>query len=57
MLKPWARVLITLWVLVTVPMMALMLLALVAAVPRLLGSAGAVLEEDAAAVGRAGRTA
>ena len=39
-LKPWARVVITLWVLVTIPMMALMLLALVAAVPRLIGSAG-----------------
>ena len=39
-LTPWARATITLWVLVTVPMMALMLLALVAAVPRLLGTAG-----------------
>ena len=36
-LKPWARAMITLWVLVTVPMMALMLLALIAAVPRLAG--------------------
>ena len=42
-LKPWARAVITLWVLVTIPMMALMLLALVAAVPRLLGSAGSVV--------------
>jgi putative peptide zinc metalloprotease protein len=49
-LTPWARFLITLWVLVTLPMMALMMLALVRAVPRLLGSAGSVLREDAAAV-------
>ena len=51
-LTPWARAVITLWVLVTVPMMALMLLALVAAVPRLLGSAGSV---GARGRGRAGR--
>ena len=37
-LKPWARAVITAWVLVTIPMMALMLLALVTAVPRLLGT-------------------
>jgi putative peptide zinc metalloprotease protein len=54
-LKPSARALITLWVLVTVPMMALMLLALIAAVPRLLGSAGAVVSEDAAGVAQAWR--
>ena len=50
LLKPWARVVITFWVLVTVPMMALMLLALVVSVPRLLGSAGSVIRQDAAAV-------
>ena len=49
-LKPWARAVITLWVLVTIPMMALMLLALVTAVPRLLGTAWAVVQEDAAGV-------
>ena len=49
-LKPWARAVITLWVLVTIPMMALMLLALVAAVPRLLGTAWQVVDEDAAGV-------
>lgn len=49
-LKPWARAVITLWVLVTVPMMMLMLLALVAAVPRLLGTAWDVVHEDAAGV-------
>jgi putative peptide zinc metalloprotease protein len=49
-LKPGARALITLWVLVTVPMMALMLFAMLQAVPRLLGSAGSSLREHAAAV-------
>ncbi|MDQ0575348.1 hypothetical protein [Agromyces albus] len=52
-LTPRARVLITLWVLVTVPLMAFMLYAMVRAVPRLLGSAGAALEEDATAVAEA----
>jgi putative peptide zinc metalloprotease protein len=49
-LKPWARAVITVWVLITIPMMALMLLALLAAVPRLLATAWAVVEEDAAGV-------
>lgn len=49
-LRPSARAVITLWVLVTVPMMALMLWALIAAAPRLLGTAGSVVREDAAAV-------
>ena len=53
MLTPWARTVITLWVLITVPMMALMLLALIAAVPRLLGSAGAAVREDASTVAEA----
>jgi putative peptide zinc metalloprotease protein len=53
MLKPASRVVITLWVLVTIPMMALMLWAVVKAVPRLLGSAGSVMSADAAAVGSA----
>ena len=52
-LTPRARAVITLWVLVTVPMMLLMLLALIAAVPRLLGTAGAAVREDAAAVAAA----
>ena len=54
-LKPWARAVITLWVLVTIPMMALMLLALVTAVPRLLGTAGSVCREDAAGMADAWR--
>jgi putative peptide zinc metalloprotease protein len=49
-LKPWARAVITVWVLITIPMMALMLLALVTAVPRLLATAWSVVEEDAAGV-------
>ena len=49
-LKPWARAVITVWVLITIPMMALMLLALLTAVPRLLATAWAVVEEDAAGV-------
>ena len=52
-LTPRARAVITFWVLVTVPMMALMLFAVIAAVPRLLGSAEAVARENAAAVSRA----
>ncbi|MDP3968767.1 MAG: hypothetical protein Q8Q02_10825 [Nocardioides sp.] len=53
MLKPWSRGVITLWVLVTIPMMAMMLLAIVAAVPRLLATAGSAARADADAVGRA----
>jgi putative peptide zinc metalloprotease protein len=45
-----ARAIITLWVLVTVPMMVLMLLGLVAAVPRLVGSAASAVRADASAV-------
>ena len=56
LLKPWARAVITLWVLVTIPMMALMLLALVAAVPRLLGTGWSVVQEDAAGVAEAWRS-
>ena len=52
-LTPWARSVITLWVLVTVPMMVLMMLSMVAAVPRMLGSAGSVVREDATALGGA----
>jgi putative peptide zinc metalloprotease protein len=50
-----ARVVITLWVLVTVPLMALMFLAMIRAVPRLLGTARAVMAEDAASVSQAAR--
>ena len=49
-LKPWSRAVITLWVLITIPMMALMLYALVKAVPRLLGTGWTVVQQDAASV-------
>lgn len=48
-----ARAIITLWVLVTIPLMALMLFALIKAFPRLLGSAGSAMSEDAAALAQA----
>jgi len=55
-LKPWARAVITVWVLITVPMMAFMLAAMVTAVPRLFGSAGAAVSEDAAGIRDAWRS-
>ena len=54
-LKPWSRAVITFWVLITIPMMALMLYALVKAVPRLVGTAWQVMQEDAAGVTAAWR--
>src|SRR6478672_317382 len=56
-LKPWARAVITGWVLITVPMMAFMLLAMVTSLPRVLGTAWASLQERVAAVGDAWQTA
>lgn len=55
-LTPWARVVITLWVLVTVPLMGLMLYALVTAVPRMLGSAGSAVRADTEELGAAWST-
>ncbi len=49
-LKPWARAVITAWVLVTIPMLAFMLLTLVTAVPRLLGTAWAAVQQNAGGV-------
>lgn len=49
-LKPWARGAITLWVLVTVPMLVVMLAGVVLAVPRLLGSAGSAIDAAATAL-------
>ena len=54
-LKPWARVVITAWVLVTVPMMAFMLLAMVTSLPRVMGTAWAAVHDDAAAAMDASR--
>ncbi|NUR07732.1 MAG: hypothetical protein HOQ45_12080 [Nocardioidaceae bacterium] len=55
-LKPWARGVITAWVLITIPLMAFMLLALVTSLPRVVGTAWAAGREDAAAVHDAWRT-
>jgi putative peptide zinc metalloprotease protein len=49
-LTPWARVAITFWVMVTIPLMILMLGALIAAVPRIVGSAGAAVGSNATEV-------
>jgi putative peptide zinc metalloprotease protein len=54
-LKPGARAVITFWVLLTVPLMALMLLAVVTAAPRLLGTAVQVVSQDAAGLAQAWR--
>jgi putative peptide zinc metalloprotease protein len=54
-LTPRARALITLWVLVSVPLMGFMLFAMVRAVPRLVGTAGAALGADVAALADAAR--
>src|SRR3954449_8805796 len=55
-LKPWARLVITAWVLVTIPMLAFMLLAMVTSLPRVLGTAWAAVQVDGAAVGDAWHT-
>jgi putative peptide zinc metalloprotease protein len=49
-LKPWARAVITAWVLVTIPLLAFMLLSLVTALPRVLGSAWASAQANVADV-------
>jgi putative peptide zinc metalloprotease protein len=51
-LKPWARAIITIWVLVTVPLLIFMLITLVLALPRLLGTAWSAASEQAASIGR-----
>ena len=57
LLKPWARAVITLWVLLVVPLLLFALLGLVLSLPRILGSAWARLEleggllDDAAGAG------
>jgi putative peptide zinc metalloprotease protein len=51
-LKPWARAIITIWVLVTVPLLIFMLITLVLALPRLLGTAWTAASEQAAMIGR-----
>lgn len=45
-LKPWARAIVTLWVLVTVPLLLLSLVLMVLSMPRLLGTAWASIQEQ-----------
>ncbi len=52
-LKPWARVVVTLWVLLVVPLLALSLFVMVVALPRLLGTAWAGIGTQAGLVGAA----
>ncbi|UKA53597.1 hypothetical protein LFT45_18040 [Arthrobacter sp. FW305-BF8] len=47
-LKPWARAIITVWVLVTVPLLLLSLVLMVVSFPRLLGTAWASLQHQQA---------
>jgi putative peptide zinc metalloprotease protein len=47
-LKPWARAVITVWVLVTVPLLLLSLVLMVVSFPRLLGTAWASLQHQQA---------
>lgn len=47
-LKPWARAVITAWVLVTVPLLLASLVLMVVALPRLLGTAWASVQEQQA---------
>jgi len=55
MLKPWARVIITAWVLIVVPLLLVMVIALVLALPRMVGTAWHGVQEQATMLGeRAG---
>ncbi len=45
-LKPWARVVVTMWVLLVVPLLLLALFGMVVALPRLLGSGGVRLGQE-----------
>ncbi len=49
-LKPWARVVITLWVLIVVPLLVIALVAMVLALPRILGTAWRSISEQALAI-------
>ncbi|WP_418607153.1 hypothetical protein [Georgenia sp. SUBG003] len=54
-LKPWARAVVTAWVLVVVPLLLAALVLMVLAMPRLLGTAAAGLAEQAGLLGEAFR--
>ena len=49
LLKPWAKAVILLWLLVTIPLMASMLFILVVTLPRMIGSAWQSLKRESAA--------
>jgi putative peptide zinc metalloprotease protein len=52
-LKPWARGVVTLWVLVVVPVLVFTLVSMVVALPRLIATAWVALGEQSAALGDA----
>ncbi len=52
-LKPWARAVITVWVLAVVPLLAFALLTMVLTLPRILGTAWASTSQEAAKLGAA----
>jgi putative peptide zinc metalloprotease protein len=52
-LKPWARAVVTIWVLLVVPMLAFSLFTMVVTLPRILGTAWASLDKQAILLGRA----
>ena len=52
-LKPWARAVVSLWVVVVVPMLAFSLFTMVATLPRIVGSAATSADEQSTMLGRA----
>ena len=52
-LKPWARAVVTVWVVVVVPMLAFSLFTMVLTLPRILGTARASVEKQSTLLGRA----
>ena len=52
-LKPWARAVVSLWVVVVVPMLAFSLFTMVATLPRIIGTAAASADEQSSLLGRA----
>ena len=52
-LKPWARAVVSLWVVVVVPMLAFSLFTMVATLPRIVGTAAASTDQQSALLGRA----
>ncbi len=52
-LKPWARVVVTLWVLVVVPLLAFSLFCMVVTLPRIVGTAWASAGKQSTLLGRA----